>query len=134
MSAFEDFIQVELPRRPWVATDPAQESVPVRRGPGPRQLEFIELLDGQVVGKVAGTIQGVNISGLGGKSYVHPEATPSALWLVNHNQSSEDFVAYVVDETGTQVFPDSITTTDGNNVIIDFGVAQAGKAVFIFAT
>jgi hypothetical protein len=28
MSAFEDFIQLELPRRPWTYTDGAQETIP----------------------------------------------------------------------------------------------------------
>lgn len=138
MSAFEDFIQVELPRRPWVTTDPAQETVPVRRGAGPRQLEFVSLTDGQVLGKISGVIQGVTVPGLGGevipKGYVHVESTPSDLWIVSHSLNSEDYVAFVVDDTGTQVLPESITPADADTVIIDFNTAMAGKAVFIFAS
>ncbi len=138
MSAFEDFIQVELPRRPWVVDDPAQETVPVRRGAGPRQLEFISLNDGEVVGQLGGVVQGIVVPGLGGqvipKGYIHPEPTPSALWLVNHNLNSEDYVVFVVDDTGLQIFPNSIVTTDDDNVLIDFNTAVAGMAVFIFAS
>lgn len=138
MSAFEDFIQVELPRRPWVVTDPALETVPVRRGAGPRQLEFIELTDGQVVGKLGGVIQGINIPGLGGdlipKGYIHVEPTPTTMWMVMHNLNSEDFVAFVVDQAGNQMFPNNINTTDADNVIIDFKAPIAGTAVFVFAS
>jgi hypothetical protein len=138
MSAFEDFIQVELPRRPWSATDPAQETVPVRRGAGPRQLEFVSLNDGQVLGKVGGVIQGVDVPGLGGeiipKGYVHVQSTAADLWIVNHNLDSEDYVAFIFDDSGVQIFPDSVSTADADSVIIDFNTAITGKAVIIFAS
>lgn len=138
MSAFEDFIQVELPRRPWVVTDPAQETVPVRRGAGPRQLEFVALTDGQVLGKLSGTIQGVNVPGLGGevipKSYVHVQSTPTSQWVVAHNKNSEDFVALVFDGTGSQIISDELTVTDADTVTVDFTSNQAGKLVLVFAS
>ncbi len=138
MSAFEDFIQVELPRRPWVATDPAQETVPVRRGPGPRQLEFVDMLEGQVLGKLGGVVQGVDIPGLGGeiipKGYVHVEPTPVTLWSVAHNFNSEDYIVFVVNDTGIQVFPNNITTVDADSILIDFKAPISGKAVVIFAS
>lgn len=138
MSAFEDFIQVELPRRPWSNTDPALETVPVRRGPGPRQLEFIALTDGQVVGKVGGSIQGVTISGLGGeiipKNYIHTQGTAATTWTITHNKNSSDYVVIVVDSTGSLLIPNVVDDTSANQVVIDFTTAQAGKAVLIFAS
>jgi len=139
MSAFEDFIQVELPRRPWTVDDPAQETVPVRRGAGPRQLEFVELLDGQVLGKVGGVVQGITIPGLGSdlipKSYIHIEdPLPSALWTITHNLDSEDFVIYVTNADGNQIIPNEIATLDANTVLVDFNVPITGKAVMVFAS
>lgn len=135
MSAFEDFIQVELPRRPWVATDPAQETVPVRRGAGPRQLDFVPLNDGQVLGKVGGVVQGVNIAGLGGgESYVHMQTTVAANWFIQHNKNSENYVLFILDNNGQQVFPDSVVTFDANTIEVDFNTPQLGKVVVIFAS
>lgn len=49
MSAFEDFVQTELPKRPYTDTDPAVESIMIRRGLGPRQTVGIQLTtDGHV--------------------------------------------------------------------------------------
>ena len=134
MSAFEDFVQVELPRRPWVDSDPAQESIPVRRGAGPRQLDFVSLLDGQVLGQVGGVVQGVDITGLSGlKSYVHTQTVAAAGWFVMHSLASDDYIAYVEDDTGDQIIPDNITRIDSNIIEIDFESAMSGKAVIIFA-
>lgn len=134
MSAFEDFIQVELPRRPWVADDPAQETVPVRRGAGPRQLEFVEMTDGQVLGKVAGVVQGVDITGLGSKAYVHQQSVNSDSWVINHNLDSEDYVVFVADVDDSEVFPNDVLLLDENTIIIDFNTPMRGKAVFVFAS
>lgn len=38
--AFNDFVQTELPLRPFAAEDGPQGSIPVREGPGPRQVVF----------------------------------------------------------------------------------------------
>lgn len=138
MSAFEDFIQAELPRRPWVVTDPAQETIPVRRGAGPRQLDFVSLSDGQVLGKVGGVIQGVTVPGLGGevipKGYIHLQSSAADPWVINHNLNSEDYVVFVVDNSGNQLFPDNISVLDVNSISINFNVATTGKAVIIFAS
>ena len=140
MSDFEDFIQVELPRRPWVTYNPDQETVPVRRGAGPRQLEFVELQEGEVLGKVGGVIQGVAVDGLGSdgtllKSYVHFElgSPPVSTWVVEHNQALEHYVVNVYDDNGDVLIPDEIQYVDENTVHIMFGTAITGKAVFIFA-
>ena len=134
MSAFEDFIQVELPRRPWVDTDPAQESIPVRRGAGPRQLDFVSLTDGQVLGQLAGVVQGVDVSTLSGKTYIHNQTVAIEAWFIMHNLASDDYVVYVENDSGEQIIPDAITRFDANTIEIDFGTAITGKAVVIFAT
>jgi sorbitol-specific phosphotransferase system component IIBC len=134
MSAFEDFIQVELPRRPWVDTDPAQESIPVRRGPGPRQLDFVSLTDGQVLGQVAGVVQGVDISGIGIKSHVHTQTVLLEAWYIIHNQNSTDFIIYLEDASGDTIIPNNVSAVDPNIIEVDFGTAITGKAVLLFAT
>ena len=137
MSAFEDFIQVELPRRPWVVDDPAQESVPVRRGAGPRQLDFVEMTDGQVLGKLAGVVQGITIPGLGGdivKGYVHQQIVPMEGWFITHNLDSEDFVLFVFDDSGDQVIPHNTYAMDADTVVVEVNAQMSGKAVIIFAS
>lgn len=64
---FENFIKVELPLRPIVATNAAEETILVRRGVGPRVYVPLDILEGQVVGKSGGVMQGVSPSG--GASY-----------------------------------------------------------------
>ena len=134
MSAFEDFVQVELPRRPWVLNDPAEETVPVRRGPGPRRLEFVSMNDGEVLGKVGGIIQGVDVSSLAIKSYIHTQTVPDVGWFITHNLNSEDYVAFVVDALGNQIIPDNIVAMDADTIEIDFNSQQTGKVVIIFAS
>jgi hypothetical protein len=49
MSAFEDFVQTELPKRPYTDADTTLESLLVRRGVGPRQhQELAFTTDGQI--------------------------------------------------------------------------------------
>lgn len=134
MSAFEDFIQVELPRRPWTSTDPDQETIPVRRGAGPRQLDFVSMTDGQVLGKVGGIVQGVDVSALTGSiSHVHTQSTGLDAWFIEHNKDSEDYILFVFDDLGNQVIPDNVSAFDSNIIEVDFGASMTGKAVIIFA-
>lgn len=139
MSAFEDFIQVELPRRPWVAADPAQETVAVRRGAGPRQLTFVSMADGQVLGKVGGVVQGITIPGLGTgstipKNYIHTQASAAVTWTVVHNLDSVDGISLVFNSTGQQLIPDEYNIIDADTVEFKFQTAQAGKAIILFAS
>jgi hypothetical protein len=138
MSAFEDFIQAELPRRPWVAADPSQETIPVRRGAGPRQLDFVALTDGQVLGKVSGVVQGITVPGLGGetipKGYVHIQVGANVTWSINHAMNSLDCVPVVFNASGQQLIPDSFAVVDADNVTITFQTAMTGKAIILFAS
>jgi hypothetical protein len=138
MSAFEDFVQIELPLRPYVVTDPTQETIPVRRGAGPRELQFIDLNDGEVLGKVGGVLTGVTVSSLTTPSYNHDQSTPSVQWVINHAENSENFIVQIRDANGNVIIPNEITLGDGggldptNNVTIDFSTAIDGKAFIIF--
>jgi hypothetical protein len=139
MSAFEDFVQVELPLRPFVTSNPDLETIPVRRGPGARQLEFVDLQEGEVLGKVGGVIAGVSISSLTTKSHVHTQGAASTQWVINHAQSSEDYIVQVRNAAGEVIIPDEVTIGDAGGantseyVTITFNEATDGKAVITFA-
>lgn len=60
---FESFIKLELPLRPVLQIDGAEEAVLVRRGVGPRLFQLVTLEEGQVLGKSGGVIVGVDPSG-----------------------------------------------------------------------
>lgn len=132
MSAFEDFVQLELPKRPYLNTDPAQETVIVRRGAGPRQLGAVSLTDGQVLGKVGGVLTGVSIgAGASFKKYTETFSADSE-WIVNHSQNSNVYVAQVFDSTGRVIIPDEIETTDVDTITVHFNTPVAGKITIIF--
>lgn len=133
MSAFEDFIQTELPKRPWSPDDPAQESIPVRRGVGPRQLDFIELNDDEVLGKVAGEVKGVPIPGISTicSGYEHTQLVASNSWVVNHAGNTKRIQITIYDATDNVILPDEITLTDNNNITVTFTEPQDGRAILI---
>lgn len=132
MSAFEDFVQLELPKRPYLNTDVAQETVIVRRGAGPRQLGAVTLTNGQVLGMVGGTLQGVAIgAGATFKKYSQT-FTASTVWTVTHGQASTVFVAQVYNDEGDQIIPDEIETTDANTITVRFNSGTAGSIRVIF--
>lgn len=132
MSAFEDFVQLELPKRPYLNTDPAQETVIIRRGAGPRQLNAVALTDGQVLGKVGGVLTGVSIgAGATFKKYTETFAADSE-WVVTHGQNSTIYVAQAFDAAGSVILPDEIETTDVNTITLMFNTPQAGKVNIIF--
>lgn len=132
MSAFEDFVQLELPKRPYLDADVAAETVIVRRGVGPRQLGAVALTNGQVLGMVGGTVQGVTLSaGASFKKYSET-FTAASTWTVVHNQASTVFVAQVFDADGDQIIPDEIETTSASTITVRFTSATAGSIRVIF--
>lgn len=132
MSAFEDFVQLELPKRPYLNSDVAQETVIVRRGVGPRQLGAVTLVDGQVLGMVGGTLQGVTLSaGASFKKYSQTFGAATT-WTVSHGQASTIFVAQIFDAGGNLIFPDEIETTNSNTITVRFNTATAGSVRVIF--
>jgi len=130
MSAFENFVQVELPKRPYTQADTADEDILVRRGPGPRQHVGVPLLDGQVLGKVGGVVQGVSNAALRSFKLVVPLATSS--WTIAHNLNSEEVIIQVFDETKKVIIPDVMQIIDANTIQIEFSTAQAGVARVVF--
>jgi len=138
MSAFEDFVQVELPKRGYLNQDPAQETVIVRRGAGPRQFDAVQLQEGQVLAYVNGQLAGVNLAGAvaqyetGIRKAIVPVATPAVTWTINHNFNSENVIVQAFDENKSVIFPDAITIDDANTITISFNTFQAGTARILF--
>jgi len=123
MAEFEDFVQTELPLRPVVANNEDEETLLVRRGP-PKNYEAVPLLEGQVVGKKNGTIQGVN--GTGDKNRVHVQSMAAAVWQVAHNL--DKMVSVTVVDTGGNTVEGSILFIDLNNIQITFSAPFTGQA------
>lgn len=131
---FEDFIQLELPKRPWMATDVQEESVIVRRGAGPRQLAGVVLGEGQVLGMKDGTLQGVAAStggGTGADAVPFVQEEPATTWTITHNRNNVNVSVSVYDADGKAFTPDEITVA-ANTVTITVLEAIAGHAVLFF--
>ena len=92
MSQFETFIQTELPKRGYLDSDVAQETIIVRRGPGPRQFDAITLADGQVLARVNGVLVGMNLAGNGIRKAIVPVTDAATTWVVTHNFDSENAI------------------------------------------
>jgi hypothetical protein len=134
MSAFEDFIQTEIPKRPYLNTDPAAETVMVRRGAGPRQLTPVVIGEGQVLGMINGVLVGTTVSSLGNaiRKAVLTVAEAAATWTITHNLGSENVIVQAFDEGKFVIIPNSIQIVNSNVVELKFGTAQAGVARVIF--
>lgn len=132
MSAFETFVQLELPKRPYLDTDVSVETVIIRRGAGPRQLDAVTLTAGQVLGMVGGTLQGITLAGSGIRKYILSESVASSTWNIPHNLGSTNVIVQVVDGSGFVLIPNNIQIVDANNVQITFDTAQTGTARVIF--
>lgn len=134
MSAFEDFVQLELPKRPYLNTDVAQETVIVRRGAGPRQLGAVTLTNGQVLGMVGGALVGTTVASLGNgvRKAILNVTTPDDLWEIAHNLNSTNVIVQIVDSAGFVIIPAEIQIVDSNNVSVLFNTPQTGTARVIF--
>lgn len=135
MATFEEFVQTELPLRPFTFTDPPQETILVRRGPGPRQMEAVSINEGEFLTKIGGVIQSGPASGGGStlNTEVFTQTTASTTWNITHTNNSADFVLQVFDDNGDLLIPDSITAVDASNITVAFSNNITGKAVVIFA-
>lgn len=134
MSAFEDFVQQELPKRGYLNSDPDQETIIVRRGMGPRQFDAVTLAEGEVLAMVGGVLQGTNVSAVGGgvRKSITTVVSPVPTWTLTHNLGSENVIVQVFDTSKSVVIPQSIQIIDEDTVEITFGSAQAGVARIIF--
>ena len=133
MSAFTDFIQTELPLRPYLPSDVPANSVIVRQGAGPRQLTGIELKEGEILMNISGTLQAVLLDDVAGNTdnYVHAQSEAATTWNIVHNMNSVAYLVTVFDSAGKVIVPDDITTVDENTAEITFNTTPIdGKAVF----
>ena len=134
MSAFTDFIQVELPKRPYLESDVPQNSVIIRNGAGPRQLDGIQLLPGQIIMNIGGTIQAVALEDVSGNTdnFVQEVSVAAAQWTLAHGGGSENVLVALYDSAGRYMIPDEITIVDDNTITVDFGSPIDGKAVVLY--
>lgn len=134
MSAFEDFVQLELPKRPYLNTDVAEETVIVRRGAGPRQLGAVTLTNGQVLGMVGGALVGTTVASLGNgvRKAILNVTVADDLWEIEHNLDSTNVIVQIVDAAGFVIIPAEIQIVDSNNVTVLFNTPQTGTARVIF--
>lgn len=138
MSAFEDFVQQELPKRGYLNSDVAQETIIIRRGAGPRQFDAVQLAEGEVLALVNGVLTGVSVSdpAVGGyaglRKAILPVGTPATTWTITHNLGSENVIIQAFDENKYVLFPDSMRVVDEDTVELTFNSAQAGTARVIF--
>ena len=133
MSAFEDFVQTELPKRPYLSADAALESIMVRRGAGPRQLAGVALAEGQVLALVGGTIVSASVSSLyGARNVILPVAVAATTWTITHAFASTNAIIQVVDTNGYVVQPDEIRIASNSSIVITFNTAMTGTVRAIF--
>lgn len=138
MSAFEDFVQQELPKRGYLNSDVPQETLIVRRGPGPRQFDSVQLQEGQVLALVNGVLTGVEItdSSIGGDSILRKAifsvGSPVDTWTITHNLGSENVIVQAFDEAKFVIIPQSIQIVDEDTVQLKWHTPQSGVARIIF--
>lgn len=135
MAGFNDFVQTELPLRPYLANDVPEESVIIRRGLGPRQLSAITLGEGQVVMKVGEQLQAVNLADVAGgvDGYAHEQLSPQSTWIITHNRDAGNLpIVQVYDLDGKAVVPNETLWISTDEIRIEFSEPFAGRAVMMF--
>lgn len=138
MSAFQDFIQTELPKRPYLNADVAAESIIIRRGAGPRQLGAVTFTEGQILVMNGGQLVAMSLSAIaalfggGLRSFVLPVPVASDTWTVTHNLNSENVIIQAFDEGKFVILPNTIQIVSANVVTLTFNTAQVGVARVVF--
>lgn len=138
MSAFEDFVQLELPKRPYLDANPATETVMVRRGAGPRQLQPVEIAEGEVLAKIGGVLVSASLASLlatyggGVRKAVLPVVIAADTWTIEHNLNSENVIVQIFDNTKSVVIPNSIQIISDDVVVVTFSTPITGTARVIF--
>lgn len=134
-SPFESFIQTELPKRGYLDSDPAQETIIVRRGAGPRQFDAVTLAEGQVLAYVNGELTGTTVTALPGsgvRKAILTVTEATATWELVHNLNSSNVIIQAFDPAGYVIIPDTIQVVDADTVRITFNTALTGVARIIF--
>jgi len=74
------------------------------------------------------TAVGTGAGGGGVGTYLHTQSSPSTTWNVTHNLNDTRPVLEIYDNDGVAIEPVSITITDANSLVIEFGSEVAGTA------
>lgn len=131
---FEAFIQLELPKRPYLEADVPEESIIIRRGPGPRQLSGLPLAEGETVAFVQGKLTPVPYGSGGGSGVdgvAHAQEVAALTWTITHNKANKNVVVTLLDTDYSEIICDNMTVND-NDIVITFVEAQAGFANIVF--
>lgn len=138
---FESFIQLELPKRPYLEEDAPKESVIIRRGAGPRQLSGLVLEDKQMLAMQNGTLRSMSVTeflelGADGalgtaEGISHVVELPESQWIIPHDKNSRNVVVTVLDENFEAILYDSLYV-EFDKVTINFHTPQSGVANVIF--
>lgn len=139
LDAFVQFVQAELFRRPFLNNDPKQETVLVRRGGGPRQLNGVELEDGQVLGQEDGVLKGITLSEIivptaPADTMIFTQPEPTLQWTILHDFESTFFEVHIVGPSGERIFPDDIQITATKTITVYFTKVQSGTALIRWYT
>lgn len=58
--------------------------------------------------------------------------TPSTVWIVPHNMSSNKFLIQIKNSSNEEVIPDEVEITDPDTITITFGTQTSGEANLLF--
>lgn len=129
---FESFIQVELPKRPFLENNVEEETIIIRRGAGPLQLSAIKLQNGEILGMVDGKLAAVPAHrGVEIGAAVHIQEEPQYQWMITHNRNNKNVVVTMYNSSGVRFEADVVEVSD-NYVKLTMNTAVAGRAVLLF--
>lgn len=132
-NAFNTFIQIEVPKRPYLESDVDQETIIIRRGNGPRQLQALKLSEGQTVlfkdGQLQATKAGALAAGMDVRSI--PQDTPSSVWVLSHGMNCNNVMVQVIGNDNKVFNPSDIEYIDANTVHVTLPQEVAGNALLV---
>ncbi len=132
-NAFNTFIQIEVPKRPYLETDVKQETLIIRRGNGPRQLQALELAEGQTVLFKDGQLKAVKAGGLASGMDVRTiqQETPTNQWVLSHGMNCGSVMVQVIGGDNKVFHPSDIEYIDANTVHVTLPEEVAGTALLV---
>lgn len=132
-NAFNTFIQIEVPKRPYLETDVDQETLIIRRGNGPRQLQALKLAEGQTVLFKDGQLRAVKAGGLANGMDVRSitQKAASDHWVLAHNMNCLNVMVQVIGSDNKVFNPSDIEYIDANTVHVTLPQAVAGTALLV---
>lgn len=132
-NAFNTFIQIEVPKRPYLESDVDQETIIIRRGNGPRQLQALKLDEGQTVLFKDGQLQAIKAGALDAGMDVRsiPQDTPSDQWVLSHGMNCNNVMVQVIGKDNKVFNPSDIEYIDTNTVHVTLPQEVAGTALLV---